>query len=125
MQTAIELQNKRLAAHLGQRVKGWWELTPENRDAWIAEVLDTFAERGEYEIGSRESVSGNPEVIYDNLSDRYLSRAEVAERIGVAPSTLSRYKLPEADAMIGDVRGWRVSTIDAWNAARPGRGNWS
>ena len=53
---------------------------------------------------------------------RYLSRAEVAQRIGVAPSTLSRYKLPSPDAVVGDVRGWLPETIDAWNAARPGRG---
>lgn len=52
----------------------------------------------------------------------YLSRAELAERIGVKPDTLSRYKLPEPDAMIGDVRGWTVETVDAWNAARPGKG---
>ena len=53
---------------------------------------------------------------------RYLSRAEVADRIGVAASTLSRYKLPEPDAQIGDVRGWTPNTIDEWNAARPGKG---
>ncbi|EYT61537.1 hypothetical protein [Microbacterium sp. UCD-TDU] len=53
---------------------------------------------------------------------RYLSRAEFAERIGVKPATMGRYKLPEPDAMIGDIRGWTVETVDAWNAARPGRG---
>ncbi|WP_156174972.1 MULTISPECIES: helix-turn-helix transcriptional regulator [Bacteria] len=55
---------------------------------------------------------------------RYLSRAEVAERIGVAVGTLSRYTLPEPDAMTGTTRGWLPETIDTWNAARPGRGNW-
>lgn len=55
----------------------------------------------------------------------YLSAAEVAERIGVKPDTLKRYVLPEPDAMIGRYRGWLPETIDAWNAARPGRGNWS
>jgi hypothetical protein len=53
---------------------------------------------------------------------QYLSVTEVAERIGVAPSTLSRYKLPTPDALIGTTRGWLPETIDAWNAARPGRG---
>jgi predicted DNA-binding transcriptional regulator AlpA len=53
---------------------------------------------------------------------RYLSRTEVAERIGVTPGALSRYKLPAPDVMIGDVRGWLPATIDAWQAARPGRG---
>jgi hypothetical protein len=52
----------------------------------------------------------------------YLSRTEVAQRIGVTPGALSRYKLPEPDAVIGTVRGWRPDTIDAWQAARPGRG---
>lgn len=55
---------------------------------------------------------------------KYLSVTEVAERIGVKRGTLGRYKLPEPDAWIGDVRGWNVETIDAWNAARPGPGSW-
>jgi len=50
---------------------------------------------------------------------RYLSRAEVAERIGVKPDTLGRYKLPEPDAVVGTVRGWLPKTIDAWHASRP------
>lgn len=53
---------------------------------------------------------------------RYLSRAELAERIGVKPDTLSRYKLPEPDAMIGNTRGWTEATVEAWSAQRPGRG---
>lgn len=54
-----------------------------------------------------------------------LSRKEVAECIGVVPGTLARYTLPEPDAFIGETRGWRRSTIDAWNDARPGRGKWA
>lgn len=53
---------------------------------------------------------------------RYLSRPEVAERIGVKPDTLNRYTLPEPDAQIGARQlGWLPATIDAWNDARPGR----
>lgn len=52
----------------------------------------------------------------------YLSRSEFAERIGVKPASMGRYKLPEPDAMIGDVRGWTTETIDAWHADRPGKG---
>lgn len=52
----------------------------------------------------------------------YLSRTQVAQRIGVTPGALSRYKLPPADAMIGDVRGWLPETVDAWQTKRPGRG---
>lgn len=52
---------------------------------------------------------------------RYLSRPEVAERIGVKPDTLNRYRLPEPDAVIGRLKGWLPETIDAWNANRPSR----
>lgn len=58
------------------------------------------------------------------MNIHYLSRSEVAERIGVKPSTLNRYRLPEPDAFVGRARGWLPETIDAWNAARPGSGNW-
>ncbi|WOC11267.1 helix-turn-helix transcriptional regulator [Gordonia sp. MP11Mi] len=52
----------------------------------------------------------------------YLSASEVAERIGVVRSAISRYKMPPPDALIGATRGWLPETIDAWNADRPGRG---
>lgn len=53
---------------------------------------------------------------------RYLSRPEVAHRIGVKPDTLNRYKLPTPDAQIGARQiGWLPETIDAWNAARPSK----
>ncbi|VEG58142.1 putative transcriptional regulator [Mycolicibacterium aurum] len=55
------------------------------------------------------------------MAVRYLSRTEVAERIGVKPDTLGRYKLPEPDAMIGATRGWLPETIDAWDRQRPSR----
>ncbi len=58
----------------------------------------------------------------------YLDRVGVAERIGVKPDSLSRYRLPPPDAVIGcgpkARKGWLPKTIDAWNAARPGRGWW-
>lgn len=56
----------------------------------------------------------------------YYSRSDFAAYIGITPGTLSSYKLPEADVIIGlsgsGVRGWTKETIDAWQAARPGRG---
>lgn len=33
-------------------------------------------------------------------------------------------KLPSVDGIFGGRRGWLESTIDTWNDARPGRGNW-
>lgn len=52
---------------------------------------------------------------------RYLSRAEVAARIGVRPDSLSRLALPEPDVIIGSVRGWSAKTIDAWDRTRERR----
>ena len=56
------------------------------------------------------------------LPQPFLSITQVAEHLGVAASTLSRYKLPSPDATIGTTRGWTPETIDNWNASRPGRG---
>lgn len=53
---------------------------------------------------------------------RFLSRTEVAEMLGVKPDTLSRYKLPPEDALIGTTRGWLRETIAEWMETRPGRG---
>jgi len=68
-------------------------------------------------LRQNESVSPEPA--------RYLNLKEIAERIGVKQTSIGGYKLPEPDALIGDVRGWLPETIDAWNASRPGRGRWS
>ena len=56
------------------------------------------------------------------MTERYLSMTEVAERLGITKGALARYRLPDPDALIGRTRGWLPETIDAWNAARPGRG---
>jgi hypothetical protein len=64
---------------------------------------------------------------------RFLNRAQLAERIGLDPNSLSKLRLPEPDVTIGPVnadgtlprgtvRGWTVETVDRWQAARPGRG---
>ncbi|MFQ6214357.1 hypothetical protein ACLMJI_09745, partial [Bifidobacterium longum] len=53
---------------------------------------------------------------------RYLSLKEVGERIGTSNPAARGYHLPEPDALIGTTRGWLPETIDAWNAAPPGRG---
>ncbi|GAA4479064.1 hypothetical protein GCM10023094_23620 [Rhodococcus olei] len=56
----------------------------------------------------------------------YLSRGEVAERLGVALPTIDghvrRGYMPEPDARIGRNYGWLPSTIDEWTDSRPGRG---
>lgn len=65
---------------------------------------------------------------YDNkypTAARYLSSTEVARYLGLAGvKSLSKMKLPPPDAVIGDIRGWLPSTIQEWNASRPGPGRW-
>lgn len=56
------------------------------------------------------------------MTTRYLSVAEVAERIGVKNASAAGYRLPEPDALVGRTRGWLPETIDEWNRNRPGRG---
>ncbi len=57
-----------------------------------------------------------------SVVERYLGVKQVAERLGITAGGLLNLRLPEPDAYIGRTRGWKPETIDAWNAARPGRG---
>lgn len=66
----------------------------------------------------------------------YLDIAAVARLAGVSPSTIRSYRaldgreerahlprlMPEPDITLGQSPGWLPATIDAWLAARPGRG---
>lgn len=56
---------------------------------------------------------------------KFLSRADVAKRLGVKTDSINGYDLPAPDAEIGTHRGWLPETIDRWRLSRPGRGNWS
>ena len=49
---------------------------------------------------------------------RYLSRPEIAARIGVQRASLPLSRLPPPDALTGRVRGWLPGTVDAWDAGR-------
>lgn len=58
-------------------------------------------------------------------TQRYLSRQEVAERLGLkSHRSLSGIDLPVPDVIVGIHSGWLPETIDAWHAERPGRGWW-
>lgn len=94
----------------------------EPNEAEIAAVVNALKARGRVIVNSprRAGKSALMAEVRARLEApaRYLSRTEVAERIGVKPATLSRYKLPEPDAITGTVRGWLPATIDAWQAGR-------
>lgn len=54
---------------------------------------------------------------------RFLSRTEVSEILGLASvNSMAKYVLPGPDAVVDKIEGWLPTTIEAWNAARPGRG---
>ena len=58
-------------------------------------------------------------VLPDTLVEEFRSLRELEELIGVKPGGAKKYNLPTPDATIGGKRGWRTSTILAWDAGRP------
>ncbi|MFC8182377.1 helix-turn-helix transcriptional regulator [Rhodococcus sp. NPDC057297] len=60
------------------------------------------------------------------MTIRYLSRGEIAERLGVSLDAIKGYQkqgyLPEPDALVGRNQGWLETTIEHWHANRPGAG---
>lgn len=60
------------------------------------------------------------------MSDEQLTVPEVAARLGLAVATVRAYRaqkrLPAPDGMVGRTPWWWATTIDVWQAARPGRG---
>lgn len=91
-------------------------------------------------VDERES-AGQPDTARPTLeeagvqSDPLLGGPEVAERIGVSPGTWRSLirdgytpppDEPDAERSANARRPkWRASTIDAWQAARPGRGKYA
>lgn len=59
-----------------------------------------------------------------------LTMADVGELLGVDVATVRRYRMadrarygfPEPDGVLGRTPWWSRATIDAWVAARPGKG---
>ena len=50
---------------------------------------------------------------------RFLSRGEIAERLGVTLGTVKQWTtLPEPDVIVGRNQGWAVETVDRWAAQR-------
>ena len=50
---------------------------------------------------------------------RFLSRGEIADRLGVTLGTVKQWTtLPEPDVIVGRNQGWAADTIDLWWAQR-------
>lgn len=56
------------------------------------------------------------------MADYYMSFSDVAKYLGINSGALSHYKLPEPDVYVGKTRGWAKTTIEQWDASRPGKG---
>jgi predicted DNA-binding transcriptional regulator AlpA len=59
--------------------------------------------------------------------DPLLSLLQMAERAGVEPGTMRKYRSqgrlpPPDDVSVPGRPRWRASTLDTWMKARPGRG---
>jgi len=55
---------------------------------------------------------------------RFLSRAEIADLLGVSLSTVKQYAdFPQPDVMVGRNQGWAEATIRAWDEQRRKRKN--
>lgn len=89
-------------------------------DAWtVAGKIAAATEGTISQCGSSIEVRhGRPGVL--------LSMRQVAERAGLAESTVRTYRarggMPDPDEMIGVTPGWLEQTIDPWIASLPGRG---
>lgn len=68
-----------------------------------------------------------------NLHADWWTLSDIAEYLGVEVKTVRTWlnkrlpkgnPFPEPDHRFGTERVWRPATIVAWNAERPGRGNW-
>lgn len=50
---------------------------------------------------------------------RFLSRGEIAERLGVTLGTVKQYStFPEPDVIVGRNQGWAPETVDRWAESR-------
>ncbi len=58
--------------------------------------------------------------------DGYYTSAELADRLGIKPSSVHRYRvrgdIPQPDETVGRTPLWKHATIAAWEKARPGHG---
>ncbi|MFD0705602.1 hypothetical protein ACFQY8_07585 [Alloscardovia venturai] len=56
------------------------------------------------------------------MTEHFLSSSEAAEYLGISRGAFNTLNLPEPDVTVGQVKGWSKTTIDQWNARRPGHG---
>lgn len=64
-----------------------------------------------------------------SMTKRYLSLTQFAAKVEMTTGALNTFKnLPAPDVVVGEgpraTRGWSEKTIEEWNAARRGPGNW-
>lgn len=70
-------------------------------------------------------MTGTIDLDPDREVEVYLCRADVARYIGLkSVRSLSGMELPPHDVEVGNHKGWKPETLDAWQARRPGRGRW-
>jgi hypothetical protein len=56
------------------------------------------------------------------VAEHYWNLIDVAKRLDITAAGAAVAKLPEPDVWVGETRGWKPETIEAW--ILPGSGNW-
>ena len=103
-------------------------LTPWYPDA-DAEILDVIADLERVVLAERYP-DISEQVAYLALGWEWaqpLDLADAADHLGLSYATLRRYRsqdasFPAPDVTVGQSPAWWATTLDAWQAARPGRG---
>lgn len=120
----LSLEHPRLREAIAETVHPWKgkDGLASMEDEIVTEALRAFSADGQYTVEGSLTRDGEPVVLPDSLVDQFLNRTEFAHRVDVQPATLSRYDLPAPDVLVGSgrssQRGWRVSTVLAWDGAR-------
>lgn len=108
-----------VADTLLSRIVGWIGLGSVEQDSLVNEAVSGMLACGYWQIPAERLADGVEDLVGDDTCNLYLDGAGVGKVLGVDRKTALSYRLPPADATVGEWRGWHTSTIIRWNHERP------